>query len=519
MPFMPIDSIQTYYEYYPCDIDSTRTLVLIHDAGLDSSYWHSIISLLQARYSLLLYDLRGHGKSGSGSAPVSWDLLCKDLHELIRKLGLASVVLIGHGLGANLSARFATSYPTLIEKVVYISPPISGPADFLTQEFQYRYHLAAGSDLDILGKTMAKRIVLDPERAELTDRIAQSYKRVNRSLYFELLAMPVQSRQVEELAYTGKPALILTGELDPIFGPAVCGISYAYLSRATLFIVPAAANMPFIDQPHYTADWIDYFIQKQTHSLPIEALSGRMVPSTGPPRWLHRKARGADPANPILTVKCLHSFEVTLNGKPLKDGWNTRYAKNLLLYLVFHPTATREQICDALFPEMDVKKALGNLRVYLNHFAKLLETKERENSCFHIGRDAVRLLGVVECDLEELLSLIRGAQQERDPEMKYTICRQLLGQITAGVLPGFYDPFALALKEETEHQWVQLALWAAEHCCNRLQHEQAIPFLIRCLELFPEEESIYDRIIDLYANLGQERELRHWMRKKQALQP
>lgn len=72
-----------------------------------------------------------------------------------------------------------------------------------------------------------------------------------------------------------------------------------------------------------------------------------------------------------LKVQLLSSFRVHLNNVEKIDGWNQRYAKNILLYLIFHPTCTREQICDALFTSTPLKTALTNLKVYLNYLKQL----------------------------------------------------------------------------------------------------------------------------------------------------
>ena len=53
-------------------------IILIHGLGLDHSMWDPQIPEFSRSYQVIVYDLRGHGRSGSLDHPYSIDLLADD---------------------------------------------------------------------------------------------------------------------------------------------------------------------------------------------------------------------------------------------------------------------------------------------------------------------------------------------------------------------------------------------------------------------------------------------------------
>ena len=59
----PLDPVKGELVYHVYGEQNAETIVLLH--GLDSSYvtWDSVVERLSKKYRLVVYDLRGHGKS------------------------------------------------------------------------------------------------------------------------------------------------------------------------------------------------------------------------------------------------------------------------------------------------------------------------------------------------------------------------------------------------------------------------------------------------------------------------
>ena len=66
------------------------------------------------------------------------------------------------------------------------------------------------------------------------------------------------------------------------------------------------------------------------------------------------------------------------DGVPVNDHWNRDRVRSLLVYLVIHGPAQRDQILEALWPHLDPSAADRNLRVTLSYLHQVLEPDRRK---------------------------------------------------------------------------------------------------------------------------------------------
>lgn len=90
------------------------TIVFVHGYSLNLSTWHYQIRDLTRQYRLVLYDHRGHGKTGH-PATEDWSLeaLARDLRAVVQAAG-GPVVLCGHSMGGMTVLKFCDLFPELI---------------------------------------------------------------------------------------------------------------------------------------------------------------------------------------------------------------------------------------------------------------------------------------------------------------------------------------------------------------------------------------------------------------------
>ena len=101
-----------------------RTLVFIHGILIDnlSGFYLTLAHALSGKYSLIMYDLRGHGRSEQPPAGYSLAQMTFDLRALLDELGLGGkqVTLIGNSSGVTVALAYAVRFPEQVEGLVLV---------------------------------------------------------------------------------------------------------------------------------------------------------------------------------------------------------------------------------------------------------------------------------------------------------------------------------------------------------------------------------------------------------------
>src|SRR5207244_9706 len=128
MPFVTVGkensgNIDLHYE----DHGSGKPVVLIHGYPLSGASWERQLPvLLDAGYRVITYSRRGFGQSSKPTTGYNYDTFSEDLHQLLNKLDLKNVVLVGFSMGGGEVARYQGRYGSKnVSKSVFIGsvPP------------------------------------------------------------------------------------------------------------------------------------------------------------------------------------------------------------------------------------------------------------------------------------------------------------------------------------------------------------------------------------------------------------
>jgi pimeloyl-ACP methyl ester carboxylesterase len=97
-------------------------LVLMHTIRTQIEYFNEIIPDLSKDYTVYAIDLPGHGES-SISKNINYDepYLRKSIVDVINKLGLENITLVGESIGATISLTVAATIPEKIKQVIAIN--------------------------------------------------------------------------------------------------------------------------------------------------------------------------------------------------------------------------------------------------------------------------------------------------------------------------------------------------------------------------------------------------------------
>lgn len=104
-----------------------QTIVFVHGLSGSSSAWIPYEKELELKFNILLFDLRGHGKSEKPCLYEEYRMedFADDLYELVEHLKLEKFVLLGHSLGAFVVLDFLQKHQEKVTKVIFLAPNFS----------------------------------------------------------------------------------------------------------------------------------------------------------------------------------------------------------------------------------------------------------------------------------------------------------------------------------------------------------------------------------------------------------
>ncbi|MGF6530973.1 3-oxoadipate enol-lactonase [Paraburkholderia sp. GAS206C] len=93
-------------------------LTLVHQLGGDLSVWDQLAGYFRDDFTVLRYDVRGHGHTAVPDQPFSIADLSNDLAALLDALGAPHTHLVGMSMGGMIAQQFALDHPSRIDTLV-----------------------------------------------------------------------------------------------------------------------------------------------------------------------------------------------------------------------------------------------------------------------------------------------------------------------------------------------------------------------------------------------------------------
>lgn len=103
-------------------------LILIHGFPQDWYEFHAIMPRLAIRFTVIAVDLPGIG--GSTGKPGGYDAatMAEAVYQLVSKLKLKHIYIVGHDIGGHVAYAFARRYPQVTHGAMILDTPIPGIA-------------------------------------------------------------------------------------------------------------------------------------------------------------------------------------------------------------------------------------------------------------------------------------------------------------------------------------------------------------------------------------------------------
>ncbi len=243
--------------------DHAPTIVFVHGVGLDQTLWKPWMKRLDADFSLITFDLFGHGRSEDRTDLCLIEDFVMQIDGLTNLLSLDRFVLVGFSLGALISLAYA-SIRTTLSHLVLLHPVYRRNQEQL-RLVQARLKTAQEQGADVYIEKALKRWFTEPYRhaqGDAMDGLRVIFQR-NRDGYlraYRLFAEADRELQVHKLAQVESPVLIITGSDDQGSTPEMTKRLANDLPNASCIINPGHRHMAPLEFAETLCSQISLFL-------------------------------------------------------------------------------------------------------------------------------------------------------------------------------------------------------------------------------------------------------------------
>jgi pimeloyl-ACP methyl ester carboxylesterase len=237
-------------------------IVLLHCYTCAVDWWDGMLPALSRRHRVVAIDLRGHGGSEKPETGYSIEAQAALVEEALQRLRVKAATVVGHSLGATVTAALADAAPQDVKRIAIIdqAPDNDHFGSGLPFTAQLSYQPVIGPALWQITPDAAVKDGLGVAFApgyDVPDRFVADLNRMTYNSYSEspqaetdyLADRPLDRR----LAAVRRPLLAIFGAEDQLYDSDQALAAYARVPGAVTASVPRAGHSPNVEKPAETA--------------------------------------------------------------------------------------------------------------------------------------------------------------------------------------------------------------------------------------------------------------------------
>jgi pimeloyl-ACP methyl ester carboxylesterase len=212
MPYIMVeDSVRLYYD----EMGSGTPLLFIHPPGMGQIVFHHQQSL-SSHFRVIMYDMRGNGKSSPSNRPITIPLLAHDIYCLLNKLHVKQAIICGYSNGGSIALEFALRYPHKVKMLILIGGFSEVCTSLLRYEFLLGIYAAKIGPVSLLANVLAKAHGKNKKEQQ---EIKQYVRLINKKDLADMYEKGLTYSCTERLRLLRMPILLIYGARDHYMHP------------------------------------------------------------------------------------------------------------------------------------------------------------------------------------------------------------------------------------------------------------------------------------------------------------
>lgn len=242
--------------------------VLLLHGITDSSrfFWRQFFSFFSSKYSVVAFDLRGHGCSEKPKRGYTTIDQINLILKFMDYLGLGEVVLLGHSLGGIIGTKLALLFPDRVSKLIIYDSPLAGNAyktilwimslpiggslsiglTLIPYVGRYLYNLRTPATV----RLAVERLGLFCDPSNISEELIEEKMKCSYDAFYQSFWNVVIGDNIEkDLQRIAMPTLIICGAKDPFVSQKQAKQIKAMIPNSKLVTIENTGHFPLIEKP------------------------------------------------------------------------------------------------------------------------------------------------------------------------------------------------------------------------------------------------------------------------------
>ena len=234
-----------------------EVLLFIHGWGVDGRIWRQQTKSFSKSYKVLTIDLPGHGKSAWKNIPFKQ--MAADLKEILERLDLNDITVVGSSLGGLLSLKLYDIAPGKIKKMIFVG---SMPKFAKSEEYPYgldvselrKLYSQVEADHSTIINVFFRSLFTSEERKTRRFKWLQRFRTADLNITKEALLFYLDILEEEDLtsvlSNVRVPVHFINGREDNICSYQAINFLKEIRPEANIFFFDNCGHFPFLSKPY-----------------------------------------------------------------------------------------------------------------------------------------------------------------------------------------------------------------------------------------------------------------------------
>ena len=257
---MTISAVDCHYSIN----GSGPPLFLTHGIGAAEDAWRFMVPELAKHFTVVTYDLRGHGKSSVTHKNFTLEELVLDLERIREKTKFEKAHFAGHSLGGMIAPAYSLKFPEHTISVGLLST-VAGRSEEDNQKVWSVINEMEKNGIEKTLQTLTNRWFTEEfikNNPDLVDRRLKQVLDTDPDVFLNVFKIYANTEMFSWLKNISKPCLLLTGEHDGGCSPKHNEIMANEIKNSKLVVLPKYKHSFLIEAPKEVAESLIEFMHE-----------------------------------------------------------------------------------------------------------------------------------------------------------------------------------------------------------------------------------------------------------------